>query len=318
LSGLIRTAPRKTINGNVGKLSVLFSIIVFLVVVANATFATSFDFYPLYSSFGLEKYLPIDINSRVSVLGALSIAKDDLNKVTFAAMSCLIGFALMWIFYGRRLEPYQRHNGQYMANYLVQYINIINNHFREARGIAVGVAQGARGSEDQVKADTVLWITNLQWLAFRVFFIEMYLRNILFQIHRNSSYWILFTPPGFALVLLALGFVLNEFNVFNPPSLLHEQSIFYLLFAALFVSGLLVAYWVYLRKSVSFVFESVSKVGWPKFSDVRIQPAMSHILETYVAELIMLKTMHAPQAFGSQPVAPQPPPSSQQSKDDEV
>lgn len=296
---------RKAITGNVGKLAILFSTVLFLILAINMLFLLLIGLHlPVF-----DRYLPAARDTNYPLVGSWYVVGSDVNKITLALLSTLAGIVIMWIFYGRRLEPYQTHNGQYLANYLQQYMNNIRDHYREARGIAVGVAQGARGSEEQVKTETVLWITNMQWLGFRLFFIEVYLRNILFQIHRNTSYWILLTPPILGAILLVIGYLLYRVNLFIPISALGEQSFLFAACAILFFWMLSAAYWIYLRKSVSFVFNSVNQLGWPKFSTIRIQDGMTHILETYVAELVMLKTMHAPQAFHAPPPGPhQPPP----------
>jgi hypothetical protein len=140
----------------------------------------------------------------------------------------------------------------------------------------------AEAPVDEMKHDAVLWITNLRWMAFRAFYIESYLKNILFQIRRNSSYYLLLVPVLFVALLLAVTWVmcLPEFNVLNLESAIYRQNSFYLFFAIL-----LLAYYQYLRRSVSFIWESIEQHDWFKFRELDIQDAMTKILDAYVTQL---------------------------------
>jgi len=60
----------------------------------------------------------------------------------------------------------------------------------------------AEKSSEEIKNDIVLWNTNMFWLAFVMFFIELFIRNILFQIRRNSIYAIVLIPIFFVILLL--------------------------------------------------------------------------------------------------------------------
>jgi hypothetical protein len=134
----------------------------------------------------------------------------------------------------------------------------------------------------EMKHEAALWITNLQWMAFRAFYIESYLKNILFQIRRNSSYYLLLVPLLFVALLLVVtsAMRLPEFNVLNLESAIYRQNSFYLFFAML-----LLAYYQYLRRSVSFIWESIEQHDWFKFRELDIQDAMTKILDAYVTQL---------------------------------
>jgi hypothetical protein len=135
-----------------------------------------------------------------------------------------------------------------------------------------------------MKIDTEMWLTNLQWMGFRVFFIECFLRNILFQIHRNSSFYVLLIPPLFplTLVLMAYAFTISQFKVFDPQSDLYRPDNigFYLFFAAL-----LLAFYGYLRRSLSFIWESIKERRWSKFHELNVQGSMTRTLDAYVEQL---------------------------------
>ena len=100
--------------------------------------------------------------------------------MVFGSLSCLAGYFLMWFFYYTEYAQFQRNNGQQMSNFLVEYLASINSNFRQ---IHTNATQTILEEKDvlEMKHDTALWITNLQWTAFRAFFVEHFLRNMLFQ-----------------------------------------------------------------------------------------------------------------------------------------
>jgi hypothetical protein len=274
---------KKAINGNVIVLSILFSFIVSVVAVANLLLSTSIDFYSLL---GLAGRLPLDIE----LLGTkweLNLAQDVFNKMIFGSLSCLSGYSIMWFFYHTEYAQFQRYNGQQMNNFLVDYLANINSSFRQ---IHTNATQTILEEKDvnEMKHDTALWITNLQWTAFRAFFIEHFLKNMLFQIRRNSSYYLLLIPLFFILSIFIASYVFHipQFNVFDFNSEVYRQNTFYLFFA-----WLLFTYYGYLSRSVTFIWESIDGRGWFKFRELNIQDAMTRIMDSYVVQLDRWRSM---------------------------
>jgi hypothetical protein len=268
---------RKTINANVMILSIVFSAIVSFVAVANIMLSTSVDFY---GTFSLGEKLPFTVNLWVVSL-PIDIPRDFFNRLVFGVASCFVGYCVMWLFYNTEYTQFQRYNGQHLKTYLVDYLAKINNNFRQIQTNAANTML-AEAPVEEMKRDAVLWITNLRWMAFRAFFIESYLKNILFQIRRNSSYYLLLVPLLFLALLLVVTSLMRlpEFNVLNLESEIYRQNSFYLFFAML-----LLAYYQYLRRSVSFIWESIEQHDWFKFSELNIQDAMTKILDAYVTQL---------------------------------
>jgi hypothetical protein len=268
---------RKTINANVMILSIVFSAIVSFVAVANIMLSTSLDFYGF---FNISAKLP----SPLSLWGVslpIDMSHDFFNRLVFGFASCFAGWFVMWLFYNTEYSQFQRYNGQHLKTYLVDYLAKINNNFRQIQTNAANTML-AEAPVEEMKHDAVLWITNLRWMASRAFFIESYLKNILFQIRRNSSYYLLLVPLLFLALLLAVTSLMRlpEFNVLDPESEIYKQNSFYPFFAML-----LFIYYQYLRRSVSFIWESIEQHDWFKFRELNIQDAMTKILDAYVTQL---------------------------------
>jgi hypothetical protein len=193
----------------------------------------------------------------------------------------------MWLFYHTEYAQFQRYNGQQMNNFLVDYFARINIDFRQIHTNATETILEER-SVDEMKQDTALWITTLQWTAFRAFFIEWYLRNILFQIRRNSSYYLILIPLLFivAMALAAITLDIRQLNAFDMRADLYKQNTFYPLFA-----WLLFVYYGYLSRSVSFIWESIEGRRWFKFRELNIQAALTRITDSFVVQLDRWRSM---------------------------
>jgi hypothetical protein len=258
-------------------LAIVFSAIVSLVAVANIMLSTSVDFYGF---FNLGEKLPPALNLWTVSL-PIEIPRDFFNRLVFGFASCFAGYCVMWLFYNTEYTQFQRYNGQHLRTYLVDYLSKITNNFRQIQTAAANTML-EEASVDKMKHDAVLWITNLRWMAYRTFFIESYLKNILFQIRRNSSYYLLLVPLLFIVLLLVVTSLMHlpQFNVLDLDSEIYRQNSFYLFFAML-----LLAYYRYLRRSVSFIWESIEQHDWFKFREMNIQDAMTKILDGYVTQL---------------------------------
>jgi hypothetical protein len=286
---------RKTINRNVLWLSILISIVASVVAVANVFLSTTIPFNS-YSYLGSLKEYPYPSFS-LSGLGFewRPMPREVLDKFVFGVLSCFIGWAIMWLFYHTEYVQFQRNNGQQMSNFLQHYMEGVNSSFKDiSRNAQATVAQEREDAE--MEQDAVLWVTSLQWTAFRAFYIECYLRNVLFQVHRNSSYYVLFTPLSFIALFLVVAWGFPQFNVFSLEGELYRQNSFYLFFLVL-----LFACYRYLHNALSFIWLSIftktddatgERVGgWTKFHDLDIQKNIGETLETYIRALVRWRNM---------------------------
>jgi hypothetical protein len=286
---------RKAINRNVLWLTIIVSIVVSAVAVANVFLSTTIPFNS-YSYLGLLKEYPHPLLN-LSGFGFewRPIPGQLLDKLVFGVLSCLAGWATIWLFYRTEYVQFQRNNGQQMSNFLQYYMEGINSAFKDiSKNAQQTVAQ--ERDDEEMKQDGVLWMTTLQWMAFRAFYIECYLRNVLFQIHRNSSYYVLFIPVSFVALFIVVAWSLPRFNVFSLEGGLYQQNSFYLFFLVL-----LFACYRYLRDALSFIWLSIftktddatgERVGgWTKFRDLSIQNNMAEALDSYISALVRWRNM---------------------------
>ena len=267
---------KRSITSNVMILAVLFSIILCGVLIANVFLSTFFD---LYGSRLTEKnYLPISFDAFVI---RVVFDEHEFNKFMFGMISCVVAYVVILIIHFTGYKPAQQLNGQRLNTFLIEYLANISKNFDEIRTSAVQIIVEGKDAE-QMRGDTVLWSTSLQWMGFRTFFIEQYLRNMLFQVRRNSGYYLLFVPLTLVVAVFFTAWLLGirQMNLFDSSSELYHQNGFYLFFILLLWSA-----FRYLRYSVSFVVKSIEGSEWFKFGQLELQNAMTRIMHTYVTHL---------------------------------
>jgi hypothetical protein len=268
----VLTEFRRVINSNVSVLAGIFSCIVSFVAVANVTASTWIDFYRILNLASVEP-----ISNGLTFLG---IGQEEFNKLMFGVVSCALGYLLMWMFYHMAYDQAQRHNGREMDNLLVGYLANISIRFNKIHASATQAVVGD-AEVSEMKRETVLWIANLHWMAFRVFFIEEFLRSILFQIRRNSIYALFLVPALFIFLMIATAYAfgIQQLNIADLDSNIYRQSSFYILFPLL-----LHTYYRYLIDSLLPMSESIEG-KWSKFRDLNVIDAMTRVMESYAVQL---------------------------------
>ncbi len=255
---------RKIMNTNVMILSALFSIILGAVLVGNV-FAHQFG-----------------------VVSALGLFPDGLgfmdsqtaSSLVFGAGSCVVGAMLMWALYYAEFAPYQRNTAREMANLLTRYLARVNDHYRTAVGKARSVTVGEEREPKALGEKAKLWTLNMSWIALRVFFVETYVRNVVFQIRRNSNYYLMFMPLG---VVVATGVILGGLAAFT--GLAPFASIWQLgwVFAVLF---LLVAtlYSFFLSNALN-ALEEIDQGEWISFHTLKLNQVLGEVVGKYAEDV---------------------------------
>lgn len=261
---------RSTINSNVRKLTVVFSTIIAFVLVINLLYNDG-SLIDLHGMLGLTGGL---------ALGPLQMAPSDINQALFGALSTLGGAFLMWIIYFVEYVPYQRNNFRELSNFITRYLARLNDHFRTAAGQAKSVTVGQETDANKVSQAARQWHTNVLWIAMRIFFLESFVRNIMFQMLRNSGYYLVFVPVLFLAVMAGLNIALVELTGFDAGARLTDLG---LVFVLLFVS-LLVIYAVFLRRSMMSIDE-INQDEWIGFDSLLLENVLGEIVGKYAEDV---------------------------------
>ena len=195
----------------------------------------------------------------------------------FALASCFLGLGLMWMFNNVVYEQSQRFNGQQMHTFLLSYLSDISNHFHSIRSRAAQSVIGEAEAEEMTR-QAVLWITDLHWMSIRMQYIKQYLRNILFQIQRNSVFAIFIVPLVFGLLLFVAFWLLAHYDLYVLGSNMYNYW-FYPLFL-----WLLYAYVRYLTGALVPMTESINADEYVRFR-LGLVYEMTGIMASYTAQL---------------------------------
>jgi len=256
---------RKLMNANVRRLSILFSTILAVVLLANVAF----------NAFGIvEMFGPLHGDT----LGEATAGA--LNSLMFGAGSCVLAALVMWALYYAEYSPYQRNTAREMANFLTRYLARVNDHYRTAIGRAKSVTVGEERDSKQLSAEAKLWTLNINWIGLRVFFVESYVRNVAFQITRNSSYYLLFVPAAFIVALTCLLSVMALAGLFNPFATIVAMGwVFPVLF--ILVAGL---YAFFLSSSMGALAE-IDQGEWISFHTLKLNAVLGEVVGKYAEDV---------------------------------
>lgn len=251
----VLTELRKQINANVRDFAVWSSFIVVSVLLFNV-------------------FLP-QLTAPAAEASALPLLN---NEALIGIASCALGTTLMLAAYSLAYVHHQRNNGMQLNNFVQRYLSHLNRLGQESQRHAGAeqLDQRSANVEELVKSAGT-WFVNFQWTAMRVFFIESFVRNVLFQVRRNSGFYAFYVPAGFlAFVALIAAFLnIRELNIADTTSRLYHMNIFfYVAFAAMTVVFLKI-----MALPVDRVLEQIKGQAWERFNKMNLQDATQTLVQ---------------------------------------
>lgn len=256
---------RKTINANVRKLTVWFSAILSATLIINIMYNDGYA---------------IDVHGAITGLDALPISSHAFNSMVFALGSTVFAALIMWILFFVEYTPYQRNNTRELSNFLTRYLARLNDHYRTAAGKAKSVTVGQERDVEVISRKAQLWHTNIIWIGMRVFHIESFVRNALYQVVRNSSYYLLLVPVCFLLMVFAASSLLSSLSDFDLFTRLVDLG---WVFALLFVS-LVVVYILFLRNSMGCMDE-IDQGEWISYHSLQLHNVLGEVVGKYAEDV---------------------------------
>ncbi|NWH09019.1 MAG: hypothetical protein HXY22_10325 [Alphaproteobacteria bacterium] len=266
---------RKIINANVKNLALALSLIVFGYAVIEMVLPreAQLDFAALIQ-------YPVGMQVIALPLGA-EVGRSTLNHILLDLLLFLFSLGLMGWFnflFGRA----QERNDEQMRGFLNRYLSRLADRYRQAIANARGVTVGDERDAHRAAATAQKWNKIILWMSFRTFFVETYLRNILFQIKRNSGYYIVGIPAVFALALSVFMLAAVSGDGSAGPEGSHSWS------AMLFGILLVVSYVFILHRAMQQSME-MDQVDWLGFDNLQVHNAMDQIIGGYVEEIVHLR-----------------------------
>jgi len=257
---------RRMVNSNVRKLTVWFSTILSAVLIVNVLY-NSGEAIDFHSMAGLEA-------------GGGFLTREAVNHLGFGVLTSVMGAVLMWVLYFVEYTPYQRNNMREFANFLTRYMARLNDHYRTAAGRANSVTVGQERDVAEIVRAAKLWHANVVWLGMRAFFIETMVRNTLYQITRNSSFYLALVPLAFLVAILCAGLVASSATTFDLPARIGDLGwVFGLLFvtvAAIYASFL---------GGAMICLREVDQGEWVSFHSLRFDQVLSELVSKYAEDV---------------------------------
>ncbi|WP_233205196.1 hypothetical protein [Alkalicaulis satelles] len=256
---------RKLMNANVLKLASWFSLILGAVLLINIV---------LNDTGMIAALSPIADEAAGPITGA------QLSSLIAGAGSCLLAALVMWALYYAEYSPYQRNTARETANFLTRYLARVNDHYRTAIGKAKSVTVGQERDSKHLAEEAQLWALNINWLALRVFFIETYVRNIQFQIRRNSIYYLIFVPAAFLGALIGVLTILASFTGLSPFETIAALGWVFLI---LFV--LVAALYAFFLSSSMKSLDEIDQGEWISFHTLRLNAVLGEVVGKYAEDV---------------------------------
>jgi len=261
---------RKEINGNVRKLTVIFSAIISSILIINLIYNDG-------AALGLATLMGL---SEGLSFGPLSMDIEDINRAGFAALTTLGGAFAMWIAYYVEYAPYQRNNFRELSNFITRYLARLNDHFRTAEGQAKSVTVGQEKDAAEFSKQARKWHTTVLWIAWRIFFIESFVRGVMFQILRNSGYYLVMVPALFLVVLAGVNSLFADSLAFDLWTRIADLG---LVFGFLFVA-LIGVYVIFLRHSMTSIDE-INQDEWIGFDSLLLDNVLGEMVGKYAEDV---------------------------------
>jgi len=193
---------------------------------------------------------------------------------------CAAGIFLMWLAYYMEYVPNQRNNGREMRSFLSRYMSRLSDRYRDSLANARAVTVGDETDSAKLSAKAQKWHKIVLWMSFRCFFMESFVRNVLYQIGRNCGFYVVLVPlalivmVGVSLLVLVNLAHIDLIGLFAAPGIA-----FYAAFAVLAV-----LYVYFLRRAVQPIDE-MNQADWLGFDDLNVDQGMDQVVGKYAEDV---------------------------------
>jgi len=249
---------RRIIDDNVRKLAFIYTSIVLAVLV------TALFLLPAHQQ----------VQAQTGVMGFV------MGSGLAGAGLCAAGIFLMWLTYYMEYVPNQRNNGREMRSFLSRYMSRLSDRYRDSLANARAVTVGDETDSAKLSAKAQKWHKIVVWMSFRAFFMESFVRNVLYQIGRNCGFYVVLVPIALVLLVAFTLLALVNFTHIDLVGLFAMPGIaFYVAFAVL-----LVLYVYFLRRAVQPIDE-MNQADWLGFDDLNVDQGMDQVVGKYAEDV---------------------------------
>ena len=216
----------------------------------------------------------------------------------------ILGYALLlWLFrtfYGNAT----RVNAQSVNYFMQTYFDRLLNQYKSADAQFESVPNDRTSDLGEIQQVSGIWFINLHWLAARQWFLDLYARNMIFQIVRNSWLSWFMVPVYFALAA-AIYWSLSLLPVI-VPTVRHSPLEFSLEAWKIYApfAGLLLIYWWSITGLLNEFWTSVNPTNWSGFRAMDVDGTIERHTGRNVLEIVDKR--RKPYGTPAAPYAPPP------------
>ena len=192
--------------------------------------------------------------------------------------ACVAAILWMQLWHNAAYANRQKHNTRELRAFLTRYLGRVSDRYREATAMARGVTVGDETDSKKLSEDAQKWHKIVIWMPFRTFFIECFIRNILFQIHRNCNYYLLSMPIVLAAIAGGL-YVAFTLGFFEPLNYLSRSD------AALILSNIVVLLFYIQLITKVVVKDELSQHDWLGYDNLNVSAAMDDVVGKYAEDV---------------------------------
>jgi hypothetical protein len=195
-------------------------------------------------------------------------------------LATLVSAILFLIFFNGGYQKQQEHNIRELRSFLIGYLGRVAERFRDATAEARGVTVGDETDAKVLAENARKWHKIIVWMPFRTFFIECFVRSIIYQVRRNCSYY-LYIPPVFLglmaiMAVLTLGLGFGQWTKDLPSPLVTLVQL-----AA--IAGLSILYWQRIFKPV--IGEEFQRLDWLGYDRLNVSSVMDDVVGKYAEDV---------------------------------
>ena len=264
---------RRAGNANVRKLATwlslfLFSFVTFSIFLDSVIVPATVSEQALSGSFG--DFLRDNAEVIVSLV----------MLVGFASVSGVLYFSFIWA---------QWNNGREMNDFINRYFSQLGQQYQYAVARCSKVHNANSDAERKTAKDSSrIWFTAMEWIAFRQFYIELFCRNTIYQIWRNSGSYVFYVPVAF-LVVVVLGSEFLAARLGDPSlGLLSAEAqlwhLHWLSYASLGTLALMYA--IFLSSATRKLLGAIKPNEWSGFRKREYRKTVADLVSLYVGEIV--------------------------------
>jgi hypothetical protein len=207
---------------------------------------------------------------------------------TYYVLLCLLFFLLM-VFFRWAYSNSATKNGFHFNYFASTYFSRLANQYKSAATHFANVLNDRQLDLDTIESESNKWFLNLQWLAARQWFLELFARNIIFQIGRNMWWYALIVVASAVgawwFIEYGLEWILTPFAGHIPTARLQPTLIWSWEMVAPFAL-LLVTYFFTLGGLLARFWSQINSAGWLDFRKMGIKGLIESTVGSLVREVV--------------------------------